>query len=87
MIENGSNDWGGHSRDSAWVGAEIRELDQAVKLAYDWAKARPSDTLIIVEADHETGGLVVGPRRPDYALIAKQTASTEWMWGLIRPAR
>ncbi len=63
MIEDGSNDWGGHSRDAAWVGAEIRELDQAVKLAYDWAKekAAAGQTLIILEADHETGGLIVGP--------------------------
>jgi len=83
MIEDGSNDWGGHSRDSAWVGAEIRELDQAVTYAYEWAKARPTqDTLIIVEADHETGGLIVGSTTK-YALIAKQKASTEWMWGLI----
>jgi len=82
MIEGGSNDWGGHSRDAAWVGAEIRELDQAVEWAYDWAKAR-TDTLIIVEADHETGGLVVNGD-PKYALIAKQKASTEWMWGLIK---
>jgi alkaline phosphatase len=87
MIEDGSNDWGGHSRDSAWVGAEIRELDQAVKYAYDWAKARPDqDTLIIVEADHETGGLLVGPTTK-YSLIAKQAASTEWMWGLIKAGK
>ena len=90
MIEGGSNDWGGHSRDAAWVGAEIRELDQAVKLAYDWAveekAATGHETLIILEADHETGGLIVGPSTK-YPLIAKQTASTEWMWGLIKAAR
>ena len=87
MIEGGANDWGGHSRDAAWVGAEIRELDQAVKLAYDWAKARTEkDTLIIVEADHETGGLIVGPSTK-YSLLAKQKASTEWMWGLIKAGK
>jgi alkaline phosphatase len=87
MIEGGANDWGGHSRDAAWVGAEIRELDQAVKLAYDWAKARPEqDTLIILEADHETGGLIVGPSTK-YSLLAKQKASTEWMWGLIKAGK
>ena len=90
MIEDGSNDWGGHSRDAAWVGAEIRELDQAVKLAYDWAvkekAATGHETLIILEADHETGGLIVGPSTK-YPLIAKQTASTEWMWGLIKAGK
>jgi len=84
MVEGGANDWGGHARDAAWVGAEIRELDQAVKYAYDWAKARlKQDTLIVVTADHETGGLVVGPET-EYQSIARQTASTEWMWGLIK---
>jgi alkaline phosphatase len=90
MIEGGSNDWGGHSRDAAWVGAEIRELDQAVKLAYDWALAEKTasgeDTLIILEADHETGGLIVGPSTK-YSLLAKQKASTEWMWGLIKAGK
>ena len=60
MIEDGSNDWGGHSRDSAWVGAEIRELDQAVELRIRVGEGAESDTLIILEADHETGGLGVG---------------------------
>jgi alkaline phosphatase len=82
MIEAGSNDWGGHARDAAWIGAEIRELDQAVKVAYDWAKGR-SDTLIVVTADHECGGLGVSARTR-YDLIADQTATTEWMWGLIK---
>ncbi len=87
MVEGGANDWGGHARDAAWVGAEIRELDQAINYAYDWAKARPEqDTLIVVTADHETGGLIVGPAT-DYAAIARQTASTEWMWGLIKAGK
>ena len=87
MIEDGSNDWGGHSRDAAWVGAEMRELDQAVKLAYDWAQTHaPGRTLIILEADHETGGLIVDGNTK-YSLIAKQKASTEWMWGLIKAGK
>jgi alkaline phosphatase len=87
MIEGGANDWGGHSRDAAWCAAEIRELDQAVKWAYDWAQTHGQGrTLIILEADHETGGLIVGPSTK-YSLIAKQKASTEWMWGLIKAGK
>jgi alkaline phosphatase len=85
MVEGGSNDWGGHARDAAWIGAEIRELDEAVRTAWQWAAAR-SDTLIVVAADHETGGLVVGPAT-NYQAMARQTASTEWMWGLIRSGK
>jgi len=82
MIEAGSNDWGGHARDAAWVGAEIKELDAAVMTAYRWAEVR-DDTLILVTGDHETGGLMID-RSTDYPAIAKQKASTEWMWGLIK---
>jgi len=85
MVEGGANDWGGHARDAAWVGAEIRELDQAVRVAYEWAASR-GDTLIVLVGDHETGGLTLGPAT-DYQAIARQTASTEWMWGLIRSGK
>ena len=87
MIEAGSNDWGGHARDAGWVGAEIRELDEAVQLAYEWAQdSAHGDTLIVITADHECGGLVVsGDTR--YDLIAKQSATTEWMWGLIKSGK
>jgi len=85
MIEAGANDWGGHARDAAWIGAEILELDDAVEYAYGWAQGR-GDTLIVVTADHETGGLQLGPATK-YALIEKQTATTEWMWGLIKAGK
>jgi alkaline phosphatase len=87
MIEGGSNDWGGHARDAGWVGAEIRELDEAVQLAYEWARdPAHGDTLIVVTADHECGGLVVGDETR-YDLIAQQKATTEWMWGVIKSGK
>jgi alkaline phosphatase len=82
MVEGGAIDWGGHARDPGWIGAEVREFDQAVKVGYDWAKGR-TDTLLVVVSDHETGGLDV-TSKTDYEAIGKQTATTEWMWGLIR---
>jgi alkaline phosphatase len=88
MIENGSNDWGGSARDAAWVGAEIRELDQAVMTAKNWVEnaGLGDDTLIVVTADHECGGLSVD-NSTRYDLIAKQKATTEWMWGLIKSGK
>ncbi len=87
MIEGGSNDWGGHARDAAWIGAEIRELHDAIDLACEWAQdPAHGDTLIVLTADHECGGLVVnGETR--YDLIAEQTATTEWMWGVIKSGK
>lgn len=82
MVEAGQIDWAGHSRDGAWTAAEMLAFDTAIKAAYDWAKNR-SDTLIVVTADHETGGLVVN-NKTNAAGLRGQTASTEWMWGAIK---
>jgi alkaline phosphatase len=81
MVEGGAIAWAAHSRDPGGVGAEVREYDRAVKAAYDWAKAR-TDTLIVITSDHETGGLQVDGRT-DYTAIRNQSATTEFMWGLI----
>lgn len=81
MVEAGQIDWAGHSRDGAWTAAEMLAFDEAIRSAYDWAKTR-TDTLIVVTADHETGGLMVDGST-NVAGLRKQTASTEWMWGAI----
>ena len=52
------------------IGAVIWDtlaFDEAIKVAYDFQKANP-DTLLIITADHETGGLVVLP----YSLTSKE---------------
>jgi alkaline phosphatase len=64
------------------VGTEVIEFDQAVKAAYDWA-AKRGDTLIVVTTDHETGGLAVDGKT-NYTAIAKQKATTEYTWNLIK---
>ena len=50
----------GHSRDGATNFREIKDLEESVKLAYDFYRKYPDETLIIVTADHETGGVVLG---------------------------
>jgi alkaline phosphatase len=82
MVEGGAIDWGGHGRDPGMTATEMVAFDQAVKAGYDWAKNR-SDTLILVTADHETGGLSVDAKT-NMAAIRGQRASTEFMNGLIR---
>ena len=82
MVEAGQIDWAGHSRDGAWTAAEVVAFDAAIKSAYDWAKDR-TDTLILVTADHETGGLVVDGTA-NVTGLRGQKASTEWMWGAIK---
>ena len=58
MVEGGRIDHAGHVNDIARNVFEVLEFDRAVEVAYTWAVSR-TDTLIIVTADHETGGLNV----------------------------
>lgn len=60
MVEGGKIDWACHSNDAATVFREIQDFDNAIKKAYDFYLKHPDETLIIVTADHETGGIVLG---------------------------
>ncbi len=51
-------DHGGHSHDSSAIVDGIRQLDYAVKEALEFAQ-KERHTLVLVTADHETGGLVL----------------------------
>ena len=60
MVEGGKIDWACHSNDPATAFTEIIDLDQAIGVAYKFYKKHPKETLIVVSADHETGGLGLG---------------------------
>ncbi|MDO7173093.1 alkaline phosphatase [Mariniflexile sp. AS56] len=60
MIEGGKIDWACHGNDGVSMVHEVLALDDAIKVAYDFYKERPDETLIIVTADHETGSLYTG---------------------------
>jgi alkaline phosphatase len=55
MVEAGRIDWAGHDNDTGTLLHEMIKFDGIVGLVHDWAKAR-QDTLVLVTADHETGG-------------------------------
>lgn len=60
MVEGGKIDWACHSNDAATVFHEVIDLDNAIKVAYEFYEQHPDETLIVVTADHETGGIVLG---------------------------
>ena len=60
MVEGGKIDWACHSNDAATAFREVQDLDNAIKHAYNFYKQHPEETLIVVTADHETGGIVLG---------------------------
>ncbi len=58
MIEGAQIDWGGHANDSDYIIKEMIEFDHAIGDVLRFARAN-SETLIIVTADHETGGYAI----------------------------
>lgn len=60
MIEASQIDWGGHSNDGNLLIEETLDLNKAIKEVYHFASKR-DDTLVIVTADHETGGTAINP--------------------------
>jgi alkaline phosphatase len=60
MVESGMIDTAAHNNDAKSVISEVNELDKAVKIAIDFAKKHPNNTLIIVTGDHETGNMSLG---------------------------
>lgn len=58
MVEGSQIDWGGHSNDANYVVTETLDFDKAVGKALDFAEKNPH-TLVIVTADHETGGFTL----------------------------
>lgn len=60
MVEGGKIDHSSHANDAATTIQEVLDFNDAVKVAYDFYQQHPDETLIVVTADHETGGLIIG---------------------------
>ena len=55
MIESGQIDWSCHANDAGWLMKEMLRANEMLHTVVDWAEER-GDTLVVVTADHETGG-------------------------------
>ena len=60
MTEGGAIDHMGHANDPSGLLGELCAFDEAIRVAYEFYKQHPDETLIVVTADHETGGLSLG---------------------------
>ena len=58
MIEGSQVDWGGHANDAEYLISELIDFDDAIGKALDFAE-KDGNTLVIVTADHETGGFTL----------------------------
>ena len=71
MCEGGRIDWSAHGNDSATNLRDVLALNEAVKVALEFQKRHPDDTLIIVTGDHETGGMSMGFAGTAYSLFTE----------------
>ena len=66
MVEGGMIDYACHGDDAATAIGEVWDMNEAMQAAHEFYLAHPDETLIVVTADHETGGLALG--NSDYTL-------------------
>lgn len=58
LIEGSQIDWGGHSNDGNYIIEEMKDFDKTIGDVLDFAE-KDGNTLVVVTADHETGGLAL----------------------------
>lgn len=58
MLEGSQIDWAGHGNDSEYLIREVQDFDNAVKAVLDFAR-EDGETLVVLTADHETGGMTL----------------------------
>ena len=66
MVEGGKIDWACHANDAATTAHEVVDFGEAVEQALEFYRNHPDETLIVVTADHECGGLGLGHRETRY---------------------
>ncbi len=89
MVEGGKIDWACHSNDAATAIREIQDFDEAIRVAYEFYSQHPDETLIVITADHETGGLVLGtgPYKLNLQVLKNQKVSEVGLTRIINQLR
>jgi len=81
MVEGGKIDWLCHDNDAGATVWEVLDFSAAIDEAIRFYERYPEETLIVVTADHETGGLGLGSNvmkyDTEYSLLAHQKVSGE----------
>jgi alkaline phosphatase len=87
MVEGSQIDWAGHGNDVEYMKAEVIDFERTVNEVMDYAE-KNGETLVIVTADHETGGFTLGAQGEndgygDYSIIETTFASTNHSAALV----
>ncbi|WNC70253.1 alkaline phosphatase [Thalassotalea nanhaiensis] len=77
LVEASQIDWGGHSNDIAYAMGEMDDLSATMEFLDDYVKQHP-DTLVVLTADHNTGGLSIGSKntyqwKPHFIQLLKKS--------------
>ena len=71
MIEGGLIDHSLHANDAATTVKEVLDFEKSIRIAYEFYLQHPKETLILVTADHNTGGMAAGVSGGPYNLPLK----------------
>ncbi len=74
MVEGSQIDWGGHENNFEYMKAELLDFNKVLNAVLD-AAAKDGNTLVIVTADHETGGLSLLENKENKASFTPNYAS------------
>lgn len=80
MAEGGQIDWAAHANDITNTIHETIDFDEAIQVAYGFYLKHPDETLIVVTADHETGGVTLGRTKGytfDLSLVPEKALSAK----------
>lgn len=64
MVEASQVDWAGHANDADYLVGEMLDFEKTIAAALDFA-VKDGNTLVVVTADHETGGFTLGAKMPE----------------------
>lgn len=90
MVEGSQIDWAGHANNADYLVGEMLDFEQVIAAALDFAE-KDGNTLVVVTADHETGGYTLGPKTgetdasgyADYSVISPVFATGQHSATLI----
>lgn len=87
MVEGSQIDWAGHDNNKDYLVAEMLDFDKVIGVAMDFAE-KDGNTLVIVLADHETGGFTLSAShaegmKGDYNVIDPSFATSGHSAALI----
>ena len=68
MTEGSQIDWGGHENDSNYIVQEVKDFSKVIGEVLDFAE-KDGNTLVVVTADHETGGFTLASDNGNYNKI------------------